>query len=280
MTVRVASDAMRTKLSARAGVLPWVWNHPSNAGSRPAAVARAVSFQLRGRVLGRPTVGTIGRSARFIADVGSSAASKALYANPPDHPEMLVWRQRLQPGDLFVDVGANVGTYTLWAADLGAEVIAVEPGAWALDRLRRNLALNDFKVQVVEAVATDHEGVEQFDPSGDSTAHIGEGIEVAATTLDAVLGDRTAAGMKVDVEGAERLVLEGAKRALSEQRIACLQLEWNDLSESTLSENRARVTALLEDYGYRLYRPDDAGRLVPVDDPSYGPDVFALPRRP
>ena len=40
---------------------------------------------------------------------------------------MLIWQQVLQSGDLFVDVGTNVGSYTIWAADLGAEVIALEP---------------------------------------------------------------------------------------------------------------------------------------------------------
>ena len=40
---------------------------------------------------------------------------------------MLVWQQALRPGDLFVDVGANIGSYAIWAADLGADVIALEP---------------------------------------------------------------------------------------------------------------------------------------------------------
>lgn len=269
--------ARMDKLKGRAGVVPWVWGHPANRGRRLQALGRAVAFQMRGRLLRRPTVGAIGRDARFIADIGTAAASKAVYANPPDWPEMLVWRDRLTPGDLFVDVGANVGTYSLWAGDLGAEVIAVEPGPETVTRLRRNLALNDFPFHVVEAVATDHEGVEQFDPAGDSTAHIGEGIEVKATTLDAILGDRHAAGVKIDVEGYERLVLQGATMALSERRIDCLQLEWNDLSKTALGESRHPIRDLLRGYGYSLYRPDERGRLVPDPDAGVGADVFALP---
>lgn len=53
---------MRTKLSARAGVLPWVWNHPANQGHRLAAVARVLAFQARGRVLHRTTIGTLGET--------------------------------------------------------------------------------------------------------------------------------------------------------------------------------------------------------------------------
>jgi FkbM family methyltransferase len=42
---------------------------------------------------------------------------------------MQVWRQALRGGGLFLDVGANVGAYTIWAAECGAEVIALEPAA-------------------------------------------------------------------------------------------------------------------------------------------------------
>lgn len=253
-----------------------MWNHPANEGHRAAAVARALAFQVKGRVLHRPTIGTLGSGARFLADVGSSGASKALYANPPDWPEMLVWQRRLKPGELFVDVGANVGTYTLWAADLGVEVIAVEPAPASIERLRRNLALNDFPVTIVEAAATNHEGVEHFDPTGDSTARMGEGIEVKATTLDAILGDRYAAGVKIDVEGSERLVVEGAQRALAEHRIGCLQMEWHTLSRRILGETREPIVEILRKHGYSTYRPDANGELVP-DAADFGADVFALP---
>lgn len=275
--MRINAWTSRRRLAARAGVLPWVWGHPANQQHRVAALLRAASFQVRGRVYKRPTVGTIGNKAKFMAEVGSSAASKAIYANPPDWPEMVVWQQRLRSGDLFVDVGANVGTYSLWAGDLGAEVIAVEPAPWAVARLRRNLALNKFSVTVVEAVATAHEGTERFDSSGDATAHIGAGIEVRATTLDAIVGDRQVAGVKIDVEGSERLVLQGAERALIEHRIGCLQLEWNDLSEVALQETRQPIVELLRAYRYSLYRPDTFGNLIAAPSPAFGPDVFALP---
>ncbi|HET9444492.1 MAG TPA: FkbM family methyltransferase, partial [Acidimicrobiales bacterium] len=104
------------------------------------------------------------------------------------------------------------------------------------------------------------------------------GAVVAVDTLDAVLGDRVAAGVKVDVEGAEALVLAGATRALSERRIKVLQLEWNECSADLLGQDRAPVAELLRGHGYRLYRPDRTGALVAVSDAGYGPDVFALPQ--
>lgn len=258
-------------------ILQWIWHHPANRSHRMRAVARAMGYQARGRILGKPTIARIGRKALIEVELHASGASKAVYANPPDWPEMLVWKQRLRPGDLFVDVGANAGVYALWAADLGAEVIAVEPSRRASQWLRRNIELNDLPITVVEAALTDFEGTVAFDSSGDAVGHIGGPEEVAATTLDTVLGKRRATGVKIDVEGFERLVLQGATAALAEHRIGCIQVEWNHCSQVALGEERSPTAALLAEFGYRLHRPAPDGLLYPLNDPVVGSDIFALP---
>lgn len=221
----------------------------------------------------------LGRRSKLEVALHDWGGTRAVYAKVPDFPEMLVWERRLRRGDLFLDIGANVGVYSVFAADLGVRVIAVEPGS--IDRLERNVALNGLPVEIVQVAVTDHEGTVRFDPSRDTVAHIGSGpINVPATTLDALLGDRTAAGVKVDVEGAERLVIEGARRALGERRIACLQLEWNTASEVNYREPRSLAAGLLERYGYGLYRPNAAGELMPLREAAPGADVFALPEHP
>ncbi len=80
-------------------------------------------------------------------------------------------------------------------------------------------------------------------------------------------------GVKVDVEGAERLVLEGAEKALAEKRIALMQIEWSAAEvQTTLGERRDRVGALLTAAGYELHRPDSDGRLHHV-----GPNLSRPP---
>jgi FkbM family methyltransferase len=261
-------------------ILGYVWNHPANEQHRFRACVRAGTFQLRGRCLRRPTVVSFGATSRIMAELHVTSSSKVVYASPPDWNEMLAWRRLLGPGDLFIDGGANVGVYSIWAAEAGARVIAVEPDAEAGGRLRRNVDLNGYEVEVVAAALTRSPGPVRLSVGLDTVNRLVEagGVVVAGTTLDEILDGRRAAGVKLDLEGAERLAIEGGADALSERRIDCLQIEWNRCSVALLGETREPVARLLRDWGYGLYRPDRTGALQTLDDLAYGPDVFAALR--
>jgi FkbM family methyltransferase len=267
-----------------AWVIRFVWTHPSNRSRRLRRLMRAIVFQVGARLLrSRSMVVPFGERSRLRALLHVYSSTKALYANPPDWPEMLVWKRYLRPGDLFVDVGANVGVYSVWAADLGARVIAVEPNADAAERLRENAELNGYEIRVAPVALSDAPGFIRFTTGLDMSNHVVDALEapgtelVPASTLDALLGDATAAGVKIDVEGAESLVLRGATRALGDHRIKLLQLEWNDCSRRLLGEGRDATARLLQRHGYQLCVPDGLGFLTPVDIPEEGADVFARP---
>jgi FkbM family methyltransferase len=202
-----------------------------------------------------------------------------VYANPPDYREMKVWRQHLRPGDLFIDVGANIGSYAVWAGELGADVIALEPAADTFSLLAENVQLNNHRIRAFQAAAgaccgttrmtRGRDTLNRLDPAGETT--------VSMVTVDSIIGDRTVAGLKVDVEGFEIDVLCGCVRALSEQRIRLIQLEWNTASLDAVGSTREPVAALLASYGYRLFRPQPDGALAAMKDAGFGPDVFACP---
>lgn len=233
----MTTRSVKRQFETAAGVLRWVRSHPANRGDR-RALPRAVWFQLRGR-LGLRTQVRLGDRSKVWAVLHNTASAKVAYASPPDWAEMQAWRGLLHDNDLFVDVGANAGTYSVWAADLGAEVIAIEPGAEARSLLDENARLNPHaRITVVESALGARAGEMSFTQGRDAMNHVlpqaEGGLRVQVRTLDEVLGSRAAAGVKVDVEGAERLVLEGAETALRERRIAVLQLEWNERSQEVL----------------------------------------------
>jgi FkbM family methyltransferase len=267
-------------------VVTFTWRHPANRDHRVRSTLDAVRFQIGGRVFGRRARAQVGERSVIQADAHVYHSARAKYANPPDWNEMQAWKRALGPGSLFVDVGANVGVYTLWAIEAGAEVIAVEPSPTARERLSSNLGLNGYSAEIVPAALAGEEGTMRLTTELDNQNHLvlsgaenGTGsVEVPVLTLDGVVGDRTVDGLKVDVEGAERLVLTGARRLLAEQRIKLIQLEWNESSEALLGETREPIVELLSGHGYELFRPDERGELVPLTDRGYGEDVFAGPR--
>jgi FkbM family methyltransferase len=266
-------------------VIAFTWRHPANRGHRLRSTLSAIRFQILGRMFGRRERAAVGAHSVIEADARVYHAARAKYANPVDWNEMLAWKRALGPGSLFVDVGANVGVYTIWSIEAGAEVIAVEPSRIARERLVTNLELNDYRVELVAAALGEAEGTLRLTSrldnqnrlllSGDSGGI--ESEEVPVLTLDGVIGDRTVDGLKVDVEGAELLVLRGAQRLLAEHRIKLMQLEWNASSVTLLEQDRRPIAELLASHGYELLRADDRGELVPVSDLGFGEDVFARP---
>jgi len=234
-----------------------------------------MAFQARGRLLRRPTVVPVGRRSRLVAHLRERGSSLVVYANPHDHAEIGLWERLLGPGDLFVDVGANVGSYSMWAAELGAEVVAFEPDAGARARLRANARLNGFDIDIRPQIVSATVGRARMTRGLDAMNHIAVGAgddAQEATTLDVALAGRThVRGVKVDVEGFERLVLEGAEELLREHRIDVVQLEWNRLSLDHMGEPRGRAGEILTGHGYHLLRPDGT-----ADFRRLQADVFAV----
>jgi FkbM family methyltransferase len=272
---------VRLKRAARhvSLVLLFVWRHPANERRQLQAMFRLARFQVRGRLFHRRSLARLGTRSSVWASVDRWEASKVAYANPPDHSEMLVWRHVLNPSDLFIDVGANIGSYSIWAAELGAEVIAFEPADDTFGLLTENVTLNGYRIETLQAAAGARCGTASFTVGRDSANRLDPegGAEIAMVTIDSIIGDRVVAGMKIDVEGFEIEVLRGCERALSGQRIKLIQLEWNSTSVTAVHASRVPVARLLRKHGYSLFRPDRDGVLIPLADTGFGADVFAMP---
>ena len=166
----------------------------------------------------------------------------------------------VKPGNVVYDIGANVGYYTLLSAVLTGktgQVIAFEPLPRNLGFLRQHVAMNRLgQVQIRTEALCDREGTARFGGSSDATqTHLGsEGeTEVRTTSLDLLLEGGMAVPdvMKIDVEGAEWLVLQGAEMLFRKHRpVLFLATHGDDLRDrcsTWLKERDYELTALNED---------------------------------
>ncbi len=189
-----------------------------------------------------------------------------------------VWlRSVLAPGQRVVDVGANVGYFTVMAAKAvgpSGTVVAVEPERENLRLLRANVWRNGCdNVRIVAAAASDARGLlalrRSASNAGDHQVHAVAGeddVLVAAVALDDVLEGERVDVVKIDTQGADHLVVRGLRRTLRAAPGAQMLVEfWLDgMDERGI--DAAEVLA-----GYRaLGRPisvlDDDGTATPSAD--------------
>lgn len=171
---------------------------------------------------------------------------------------MKLLRRVLRPGAVFVDVGANVGFHTVLAAQLvgpGGRVVSIEPAPWTLELLRANLWRSGVEATVLPVAASDAPGTvalssETGHRSGARLSARGD-VQVEAARLDDLLPELVVDVIKVDVEGAEPLVLRGARALVERSPNLVAVVEFRD--EPHLSgESPAEVLALYESLGFEL----------------------------
>jgi FkbM family methyltransferase len=228
--------------------------------------------------------GTFGGGLRFEGNPVTDANVRELlllrFASPALAP---VLDAALEPGDVFADVGANLGLYALWGARrVGptGSVVAFEPVPETRARLERNLALNGFRnVEVVAAGVGAEAGeitlyrhpVASGVASRYEVQASGRPIDVPVTTLDDAFATRPRPRLvKVDVEGMELEVLRGARALLGGDDPPALVLEANPPHLAAAGTSYADLGAFLAGLGYELWalrpsglRREPAGAAAP-----------------
>lgn len=266
--------------SALRKVLEFVWSHPANRGARGEAVLRAIRWQIRKRLTRRHFDLRVFGGLTLRCYPNSILASSMIYAGGlPDYHEMNFIRRYLRPGEGFIDIGANIGVYTLLAASIvGNEgrVESFEPGPEALGRLRENVAINRLSQVTIHSFAVgDCIGKIRFQCGGDATNRMasannvlhGNNMEVQCVTLDGMFKDRTFSMGKIDIEGAEPLALIGASEMIRSLNPPVWMLEINGLLNS-YGYSEKQLAAWLAERGYRLALFDaNALSLTPSNEP-------------
>jgi FkbM family methyltransferase len=179
-----------------------------------------------------------------------------------ENPVIRELAESLRPGDVFFDVGAHVGAFTLLASRMvgpSGRVVAFEPDPGPRALLERNVVANQAANVTIAPVAVgDRAGTVRFAASGDSIGRVTRsgGVEVRQVTLDGYCAQQgiNPTVMKVDIEGGEAAALRGSAVVHTLRELVV------EIHEPALREQGINPIALLDQLGpYQLLESAEGG---------------------
>jgi len=243
-----------------------------------------------------PQAGPLLRQVRYWATGAASVDGMVCYVNPDDtiitralvkrgvwEPlETAVLCESLKEGDTFVDVGANIGYYTLLAAKrVGPKgrVIAFEPEPTNFAILKRNVEANGLTNVILEQKALSNQAgtlrlyIEPENKGGHKVFQFGDAkdfVEVEAVRLDDYL--KTDRGridfVKIDTEGAEGAILEGMQDTLRTNNDVRLLVEFFPMLLKSFGYDAGAVLSDLQSLGFEIRDVNERTRSVTPTRPD------------
>lgn len=210
----------------------------------------------------------------------------AINTQHPDNSEFRLFQDLLgvTKGEVFIDVGANVGAMTLLAHSTGlvSSILAFEPSHRYCEIWHYNMSVNQIEnAMLIQAAIGDHCGEINFrvDPQQPLNNKIDHGNvhasskvqKVKIMTLDAICTamhiDQISL-LKIDVEGAEPLVIRGAKELMRQRKINSILLEFIVEFIEDMNEDPDDFVKAIVDYGYDFFPINSDGSLGEPLEPN------------
>jgi FkbM family methyltransferase len=253
-------------------ILRFIFNHPLSRQQKLRALWRFVAWQCRCLLTGNDRIYPWVNQVRFHVRKGEVGLTGNIYTGLHEFEDMAFLLHFLRDGDLFVDVGTNAGSYTLLASGVvGAKTIAFEPVPATFRRLQRNVQLNAIahRVDCRNLGVGAGPGTLSFSANQDTTNHVllaGEdpagSIGVEVVSLDIAIKGLPCPGLiKIDVEGFETPVIEGAAGLLSNPLLAGVIMELNG-SGAVYGFDESRIIQIMQDHGFSAFRYDPWTRCL------------------
>ncbi len=221
-------DYMRNIIST----LTYIANHPISSQHLYKAYCRYIRWQIESRLHTEIEFQWI-EGSKLIARNGMTGATGNIYCGLHEFRDMVFLLHFLRPQDLYIDVGANIGSYTILASAVcKARSISVEPDPVTMDALRRNVQANriDSRVQLVEEALGSKNGTARLTIGRDTLNCITNDQhattrEVRICTIDKLLKGMKPIFIKMDVEGHEENIIKGAENILATPTLIAIQIE-------------------------------------------------------
>lgn len=254
--------------------LRYVLRHPLNRSFKIAALGRWLRWQLASRLAQGPIIVGFGPKTSLAISAGMTGATGNIYTGLHEFEDMAFLLHFLRPGDTFVDVGANVGSFSVLAAgEANCDVVAFEPTQGTFGDLQRNIRLNglDGKIHAHNMCVGSQKGDVKFVSSLGCENHVSvpgdhkDVVSVPMDKIDSLLKIEGPTVLKIDVEGYETEVIRGAAAFLQMPEVVGVIMELNDSCRKFGFSERALHEQMMS-YGFKSYAYDPFSRkLTPLE---------------
>ena len=249
--------------------LRFILNHPVNRNRPVGALWEWLRWQVGSRCLPGPAIVPFVNDAVLVVEPGMTGATGNIYTGLVEFEDMGFVLHFLKPEDLFLDVGANVGVYTILAAKgVGARCISVEALKPTFEKFQSNVLMNDIGSLVTgyNCAVGAEEGELNFTSSMDTMNRVMTDSEnrddlcqVPVKRLDDLLEGAVPRLIKIDVEGYETPVVEGAAKTLSSTDQYAVIMELNGCG-SKYGFDDQKLHDVMIGYGYIAVRYEPFSR--------------------
>jgi FkbM family methyltransferase len=256
-------------------------HHPM-ANRRPIPTAwRIFVWQIVGKKA-QSRIVEFGTVSKLLVKKGMAGATGNMYYGLHEFDEMMFFLKALRSEDHFVDIGANIGSYSvLVGKEIGCRVRSFEPNPQAFEYLQMNVELNN--IQGLCDLVCAGVGAEQdelgFSDGLDTTNHVqleGGQTRIPIIALDDQHWPLDSVFMKIDVEGFEAFVLDGGKVLFKTGKVKAFSMELNGACCAYGLEEGAIFEKILS-WGYSAhYYTADKNELTSISKPTSTNTLFIL----
>jgi len=217
------------------GIIKKLITSPLSFNNKLKVILRFIKWQISQRIFQSTIIYHFTENSKIFIKKGMTGATGNLYYGLDEFNDMGFLLHFLRKEDVFIDVGSNVGSYTiLSSAEIGAKTISIEPVPSTFDFLANNISLNNISglVDAHNIALGARNGSIRFTTTQDTVNHVAinnekDLIEVQVNTLDSVIKEINPCLIKIDVEGYESEVLKGADITLKNPSLMALIVELN-----------------------------------------------------
>lgn len=241
-----------------------IYSHPLSSQNLTSAIKNWLKWQVGVRILRMPVVIPFIGDAKLIAELGMTGATGNIYTGLHEFWDMSFCLHILRKGDLFIDVGANIGSYTILASKVvGAKSISIEPIPKTFRHLQQNVNINEINslVDCLCCAIGKENGSVKISSDKDTMnkviygEYLGESLEVPVKALDDLLNSLNPTVIKIDVEGFEEEVIQGALSILESTSLLALLLETVSPKTENSLLNAGFIPASYNPFTRELFTP-------------------------